>query len=44
MPFTASSAILAAKLQIIIDFGAAFGRNMTEEVANSHFPAVYVRK
>jgi hypothetical protein len=33
-----------AKLQIFVDFGAEFGRNMLQEVANCHFSAGDVRK
>jgi len=31
------SAILAAKILISFDFGAGFGRNMSEEVTNCPF-------
>jgi hypothetical protein len=37
VPFTTLSAILAAKLQISVDFSAGFGRNMLQEVANCQF-------
>ena len=33
-PSTARSAILAAKLQIFVDFGIGFGGKMLQEVAN----------
>jgi hypothetical protein len=35
---------LSAKLQISVDFGAGFGRNMTEDVANWQFSCCRYQK